>query len=193
MIVLGTSRGAIVGMALAAAQRDSLAGIILNDLGAELDALGLERILTWLGRDIDFANWEEAANNLKSMHQDRFIGLDTGGWERFARSVYRERNGRIAPDYDLNLGSAMREGLSADRPAQAAAVNLWPLFAALADVPALLLRGENSDLLSAETAWKMMGTKPDLETVTVKGRGHVPFLDEPEAVAAIDTFLSRID
>jgi pimeloyl-ACP methyl ester carboxylesterase len=193
VVVLGTSRGAIVAMALAASQRDSVAAVILNDLGAELDAAGLERITALVGRDAAFANWEEAANSLKDAYHDRFIGIDTGGWETFARAVYREKSGRIVPDYDLNLGLAMREGASGNRPAQSATVNLWPLFDALSGVPSLLVRGENSDLLSAETARKMKGAKPDLEVATVRGRGHVPFLDEPEAVAAIDAFLSRID
>jgi pimeloyl-ACP methyl ester carboxylesterase len=192
-VVLGTSRGAIVAMALAAAQRDSLAGVILNDLGAELDAVGLERIMALVGQNADFASWEAAADSLKIAYQDRFIGVDAGGWERFARAIYREKNGRIVPDYDLNLGSAMRCGASDGRPAQAGSVNLWPMFAALSDVPTLLLRGENSDLLSARTAWKMKGVKPDLVITTVNGRGHVPFLDEPEAIVAIDAFLGRID
>jgi len=192
-IVLGTSRGAIVAMALAAMQRDTVAGVILNDLGAELDAVGLERIMALVGRHAEFATWEEAADSLKATHQDRFIGVEADRWEQFARAIYREKNGRIVPDYDLNLGLAMREGASAGRPAQAGAVNLWPLFAALSDVPALLLRGENSDLLSPQTASKMKAVKPDLVTATIKGRGHVPFLDEPEAIAAIDAFLDRID
>jgi pimeloyl-ACP methyl ester carboxylesterase len=193
VVVLGTSRGAIVAMALAGAQRDSLAGVILNDLGTELDAVGLERIMALVGQNADFANWEAAAHSLKIAHQVRFIGVDAGGWERFARAIYREKNGRIVPDYDLNLGLAMRDGASNGRPAQAGTVNLWPLFTALSDLPMLLLRGENSDLLSAQTAWNMKGVKPDLVIATIKGRGHVPFLDEPEAIAAIDAFLGRID
>jgi pimeloyl-ACP methyl ester carboxylesterase len=193
VVVLGTSRGAIVAMALAAAQRDSLAGVILNDIGAELDAVGLQRIMALVGQHADFTNWQAAADSLKIAYQDRFIGVDADGWERFARAIYRERNGRIVPDYDLNLGSTMREGASDGRPAQAEALNLWPLFAALSDVPTLLLRGENSDLLSTQTVWKMKAAKPDLGITTVKGRGHVPFLDESEAIDAIDAFLELID
>ena len=193
VVVLGTSRGAIVAMALAAAQRDNVAGVILNDLGAELDTVGLERIMALVGQHADFGSREAAADSLKIAYHDRFIGVDAAGWERFARAIYREKNGRIVPDYDLNLGSAMRDRVSDGRPAQARTVNLWPLFAALSDVPTLLLRGENSDLLSAQTACKMKKVKPDLVIATIQGRGHVPFLDEPEAIAAIDAFLDRID
>jgi pimeloyl-ACP methyl ester carboxylesterase len=191
VVVLGTSRGAIVAMALAAVQPDCLAGVILNDLGTELDPAGLERILAMVGRHVEFANWKAAANSLKIAHQDRFIGVNESGWERFARAIYREESGRIVPDYDLNLGSAMGAGGSNGRP-QAGTVNLWQLFAALSGMPALLLRGENSDLLSAQTAAKMKSVKPDLVIATIKGRGHVPFLDEPDAITAIDTFLDDI-
>ena len=59
-------------------------------------------------------------------------------------------------------------------------------------MPALVLRGENSRLLSGATVAAMQAAKPDLKAVTVKDRGHVPFLDEPEAVAAIDGFLNAI-
>ena len=192
VVVFGTSRGAIVAMALAAAQRESLAGVILNDLGAEFTPQGLDRIMALVGRDERFANWEEAANTLRTAYQARFIGVDARGWHRFAQAIYREKDGSIVPDYDLNLGNAMTER-SSDRPAQSAAVNLWPLFAALSGVPSLLVWGENSDFLSAETVSKMRRAKPDLDLAKVKGRGHVPFLNEPEAVAAIDAFLSRID
>jgi pimeloyl-ACP methyl ester carboxylesterase len=158
-----------------------------------LDAAGLERIMALVGQHAEFATWEAAAQSLKAVHQDRFVGVEAGRWKEFARAIYREENGRIIPDYDLNLGLAMREGAPHGRTAQAGAVNLWPLFAALSNVPALLLRGENSDLLSAQTALKMKGVKPDLVVAPVKSRGHVPFLDEPDAIAAIDAFLGRID
>ena len=193
VVVLGTSRGAIVALALAAAQRDSVAGVILNDLGAELEAAGLERIMAMVGQHVDYANWEAAADSLKNAHQDHFIGIEAGGWDRFARAIYREENGRILPDYDLHLGLAMRDGGSSGRPAQAGTVNLWPLFNSVSNLPMLLLRGENSDLLSTQTTRKMKSAKPDLAVTTIKGRGHVPFLDEPEAISAIDAFLGRID
>jgi pimeloyl-ACP methyl ester carboxylesterase len=72
------------------------------------------------------------------------------------------------------------------------AIPLWPLFSALNDVPTLVLRGENSDLLSAGTVAKMAALKRDLKSATVQQRGHAPFLDEPEAINTIDTFLHEI-
>ena len=87
---------------------------------------------------------------------------------------------------DPNIGEAVRAA-----PA-AAAPDLWPVFAALASVPTLVLRGASSDILSSATLERMQAAKPDLARVEVPNRGHVPLLDEPEAVAAIDTFLARL-
>jgi pimeloyl-ACP methyl ester carboxylesterase len=73
-----------------------------------------------------------------------------------------------------------------------AAPDLWPVYAALAPVPTLAIRGELSDVLSEATFERMAREKPDLERLTVARRGHPPLLDELESVAAIDDFLARL-
>jgi pimeloyl-ACP methyl ester carboxylesterase len=191
IIVLGTSRGGIVAMAMAAARKGAIKAVILNDIGAEIDARGLDRIAAFVGREIPFVNWDEAAAALKRSYGAMFPNVTDARWREFAGAIYRETDGKIVPDYDPRLGEAMREAGNSGR-AQSANVDLWPLFAALNEIPALVLRGENSDLLSAATLAKMRGAKPDLAFATVKDRGHAPFLDESEAVAAIDAFLAAI-
>ena len=192
VIVLGTSRGGIVAMALAATHHSRLAGVILNDIGAQLEASGLARIMEMLGRKFEYRDWHEAALALKEANQGSFLDVGDAGWMGFAKAIYRNSGDRIVPDYDLNLAKALRGKESSNRPAPAENVKLWPLFGALNGIPVLLLRGANSDLLSEETATKMGVFKPDMAIVTVDKRGHVPFLDEPEAVAAIDKFLQEI-
>jgi pimeloyl-ACP methyl ester carboxylesterase len=78
------------------------------------------------------------------------------------------------------------------KPGGEAGVDMWPGVAALAGRPVLLLRGELSELISAETQAKMLAMLPGAEAVTVPRVGHAPMLDEPEAVAAIDRLLARI-
>ncbi len=78
------------------------------------------------------------------------------------------------------------------RDALAAALDLWPLWASLAGLPLLAIRGALSDILSAETFARMRAEKPDLARLTVANRGHVPLLDEPECLSAIDDFLARL-
>jgi pimeloyl-ACP methyl ester carboxylesterase len=70
--------------------------------------------------------------------------------------------------------------------------DMWTLFDALPMVPLALLRGANSGLISPATAAAMSARRPDLVVTVVADRGHVPFLDEPEAVAAIAAFLARV-
>lgn len=190
--VLGTSRGGIVAMAMAATKPAALGAVILNDIGGEIEAEGLARIVEFIGRESPMADWDDAVRGLKRTYGRMFPNVPDARWMEFARAIYREAEGRIVPDYDPRLGDAMREAGASGR-AQGTNVNLWPLFAALAKVPALVLRGENSDLLSAATLEKMKEAKPDLMAITIKDRGHVPFLDEAPAVQAIDDFLRRVD
>ena len=190
IVVLGTSRGGIVAMAMATA-KTAVKAVVLNDIGAEIEAQGLDRISAFVGREMPFASWDQAASFLKEIYSSAFLHVPDARWREFAEAIYRETDGRIVPDYDPKLGDAMREPNGSGR-AQGANVNLWPLFAALKDIPTLVLRGENSDLLSAVRVGKMREAKLDLAATTVKDRGHAPFLDEPEAVEAINAFLETI-
>jgi pimeloyl-ACP methyl ester carboxylesterase len=187
VIVLGTSRGGLVGMALASLP-GVVAAMILNDIGAELDAAGLDRIYDATGREESYDSWEAAAASLKQSYGAAFPDVSDAQWLGSARARFRALEDRIVPDYDLKLGDATRTGGTTRR----GSASLWPLYDQLLSRPLLLLRGENSDLLSDETVRKMQERKADLVTVTVPGRGHPPFLDEPEAVAAIDGFLADL-
>jgi len=188
-IVLGTSRGGLIAMAMATMRPTALKGVILNDIGPELTPTGLRRILDFVGREPDHASWEEAAAATKAANAAGFTDLSDDRWLAFARARFREDNGRIAPDYDPKLGDATREAFAAPPKG---APDPWAVFGALAETPALVLRGANSDLLSEAAVDKMKAAKPDLETATVANRGHAPLLDEPEAVAAIEAFLERL-
>lgn len=193
VIVLGTSRGGVIAMTMASFAPGLVAAAILNDMGAQLDASGLERIYQVLRSPPSFASWEDATQALKRNNERLFPNVGEDRWREFARALYREHEGRIVGNYDPKFPRAILEGSGTNPRTDAGAADLWKWFAALRDVPALVLRGENSELLSAGTVAEMKVRKPDLATVMVKDRGHVPFLDEPEAVAAIDAFLSGID
>ena len=192
VIVLGTSRGGVIAMTIAAAKPDVLAGAILNDMGAQLDHEGLERIYSVMRSPPNFSGWQQAADALKRYSGTRFPNVTDARWLSFAHDVYREENGRIVGDYDPKFPQAILDGRGTNPRTEDGAANLWKWFQALSAIPTLVLRGENSDLLSDTTVSEMTRAKRDLATVLVKDRGHVPFLDEPEAVAAIDDFLSRI-
>jgi pimeloyl-ACP methyl ester carboxylesterase len=192
VIVLGTSRGGVIAMTMAAFAPAILAGAILNDMGAQLDAAGLERIYRNLRSPPSYTGWDEAAAALKAANEALFPNVSEERWRRFAHALYREGEGRIVGDYDPRFPAAILAGSGTNPRTEAGAANLWKWFGALGPIPALVLRGENSELLSEETVAAMIAAKPDLASTIVKDRGHVPFLDEPEAVAAIDTFLAGL-
>ncbi len=188
-IFLGASRGAAETMFLGAVRPTVIKGAILVDFGPDIDPAGLHRIANYItDKPVRFTSWAEAGAALKQMDDGQIQGFDDGQWEKFARMLFREEvAGTITIDYDPNLGKALAANMDIINDEN---FNLWPQFIGLSRVPVLVLRGENSDLLAADTAEEMTRRHPDCKLVTVKDRGHCPFLDEPEAKKAIDDFLA---
>lgn len=187
--VIGTSRGGIAAMLMAAKAGERLAGVLLNDIGPRIEKAGLLRIRSYLGTDPQFTGWSAAVKALKSTNP----GLETLGetqWQAFARRVFREVNGSPRADYDASLAAGFP---SAEDIAAGKVPELWGLLEAMKAIPVTVLRGEHSDLLSAETVDDMRKRLPQLAAVTVADRGHVPFLDEPESLAAIAAWLAEVD
>jgi pimeloyl-ACP methyl ester carboxylesterase len=185
-VVVGTSLGGLVTMTVAALQLQRIAGAILNDVGPVIDRAGIKRIKTYLGRDVRFASWDEAADAIERAFSDAFPRYTDADWVRMAKRNCREEDGQIRFDYDM----AIAVPFNAPPPVE---VDLWPLFAALSQKPVLVVRGARSDLLTPETAERMRAASPLVQLATVPDVGHAPELNEPEAVAAIDQFLRRFD
>lgn len=183
--VIGTSRGGLVAMLMAAAAPQRVAGLLLNDIGPRLEKDGLLRIRSYLGRDLAASGWPEAVVKLKAANPG-IVNLPESGWEAFARRLFREENGSVRADYDPRLAVAFP---TAETIETGSIPELWHLYETAA--PVTVLRGANSDLLSAATVEEMLLRHADAEAVTVADRGHVPFLDEPQSWAAIERLLSR--
>ena len=187
--IIGTSRGGIVAMVMAARALPRMAGVLFNDIGPRIDVEGLLRIRSYLGGDPQFDDWAAAVAAIKATNPG-FPGLSEAEWLGFARRVFREDNGRPRADYDPGLA---RNFPSAEDIRAGKMPELWALLDLMADVPSAVLRGEHSDLLSAETVARMQRHHRALAAVTVPDRGHVPFLDEPASKAAIAEWLARVD
>lgn len=184
-IFIGTSLGGLVTMVVAGLAPQRIAAAVLNDVGPELGRVGLERILAYMDGDWFFANWSEAGRQIAAKNGHLPAHFGDHEWERVARRLCREESGKIRFDYD----PAIREQATAADPA--APVDMWPLFRALAAAPLLIIRGECSDLLSASALDSMVASSSGAVAVTVPGVAHAPDLEEPAAVAAMDTFLER--
>lgn len=185
VVVIGTSLGALMGMAMAAAQPQRIAGVVLNDAGPEIDPVGWRRIIAYAGKLPPVSSWAEAIAQTRSIYGPALPGLDDSAWLDFARRGYRENDkGVPVPDVDPKIRAVIEQ-------APATPADTWPLYAAIKGVPMLVIRGALSDLLSEATVRRMVREKPGVEQVTVANRGHTPLLDEPEALEAIDAFMAR--
>lgn len=185
-IFIGTSLGGLVTMAISVTAPERIAGAILNDVGPDVDPSGIERILTYVGKDLRFKSWDEAANTISRNYGGSFKRYTHDDWMKMAQRNCREENGEIRFDYDMAIAEPFRNA-GATPP-----VDLWPFFTALAQKPLLVVRGEQSDLLTAATASRMQTVALHMKLAVVAGVGHAPELSEPEAVRAIDAFLDSL-
>jgi pimeloyl-ACP methyl ester carboxylesterase len=185
-IFVGTSLGGLVTMTMAAIARDRIAATILNDVGPDVDPSGVNRILTYVGNDRRFKSWDEAADAIAANYGAAFERYSHEDWVQMAKRNCREENGEVRFDYDM----AIAEPFKTSGPTPH--VDLWPLFRSLGSKPLLVIRGEKSDLLTANTTARMRDAVPDMKLAIVPGVGHAPELNEPEAVEAIDAFLASL-
>lgn len=185
VVVIGTSLGGILGMALAVATPGRLAGVVLNDIGPAVHRGGMDQIIANLRSARAQPDWESVINGMRERFD--WISPDDGAaWAELARNQYREGDdGMLHPDWDIKL----LKPLLHDRPSSD---GLWLMFRALRHVPTLALRGALSNVLSARTFDRMAAEHPNLLRVTVAGVGHAPTLREPEAERAIDAFLAGL-
>lgn len=183
--ILGTSRGGLIAMGLAATVKTRLIGVALNDIGPELDPRGLEVIKDYIGRNPPQKTHAEAAA-IRETHMPGFVNVPEGRWLEEVRKQFREAPDGLQIRYDPKLRDAVLEAGAQPAP------DLWPLFDAFEGLPLCAIRGANSDLLSAETLTEMQRRRPDMITAVVPDRAHIPFLDEPEAVDALRRWIGAM-
>jgi pimeloyl-ACP methyl ester carboxylesterase len=187
-VIVGTSRGALISMVLAAMRPALLAGVVMNDAGPEIDGRGLVRIRTYVEKGSDFANWSQAVAAVKAIGRTHFPNWDDAMWARQARRIYAEENGKVVRRYDPALMKTL-SAIDLDHPLPA----MWPQFEGLANVPVLVVRGANSDLLSEQTLAKMHARHASMESVIVPDQGHAPDLGTEGLPARIASFMARIE
>lgn len=187
-VFVGTSRGGILTMLMAAVRPAAIAGAVLNDIGPVLETEGLVRIKGYVGKLPTPANYDDAARILARLFGPQFPKLGHDDWVRSAQRTYKDKDGILVADYDVALARALE-----DFDPGKALPDLWPQFEALKPVPVMAIRGANSDLLSATTVNEMGQRHPDLETLVVPDQGHAPLLAEADVIARIAAFVRRCD
>ena len=187
-VFVGTSRGGILTMLSAVARPRVIAGAVLNDIGAVIEAAGLMRIKGYVGKLPQPLDWNDAAEMLRRLFGAHFPKLTSDDWAAFARRTFAERDGKLVPSYDPKL-SQILAGVDAEHPLPA----LWKEFGALAGMPLLVVRGANSDLLSPETVEAMRAAHPGLQVLEVPDQGHAPLLMESDVISRIGKFIAECE
>uniref|UniRef100_A0A9E8CMK6 Alpha/beta hydrolase n=1 Tax=Bosea sp. NBC_00436 TaxID=2969620 RepID=A0A9E8CMK6_9HYPH len=187
-VLVGTSRGGLLTMALAAARPTLIQGVVFNDVGPVIDARGLLRIRGYVGKLPSPRSFQEGAEILKRLSDQQFSALGEAEWEMMARRTWTDRDGTLRPDYDVKLMKVLEElDLEAPLPV------LWTYFDALKAVPMLAIRGANSDLLAEKTLEEMAERHPDCEIYTAPGQGHAPLLGTKDMIRRIAKLIGRAE
>ncbi len=206
---VGTSMGGLIGMALGGAEvlsaRMRQAGVgrpggvgpvlpdggwhvgkmVLNDVGPRLHTQALARIGEYVGTPVEVADFDAAVAYVRNVSA-AFGPHSDEQWRELAEHVFVERDGRWIKHYDLKLAApfAVRD----DAAAAAGEQLLWQAYEAL-DCPLLIVRGQQSDLLLAETAAEMCRRNPRAHLLELPGVGHAPTLKADSQIAPLAQFL----
>ncbi|MGA7324104.1 MAG: alpha/beta hydrolase [Rhodomicrobium sp.] len=186
--IIGTSRGGIIAMLLAVMRPSAIGCAVLNDIGPVIETAGLARIMGYAGKIPVPRDWEEANRAVREMNKHQFTALDDAGWDEFTRQTFNDVDGKPAAGYDPNVGKALSE-VDISKPTP----TMWEHFESLLQKPLMVLRGENSDILSASTVHEMQAHHPAMAHVLIRNEGHAPLLLDRFSHRLIGDFLAEAD
>ena len=187
-VFIGSSRGGLLTMLLGVAHPTSLAGVVLHDIGPVIEPKGLARIKSYVGKLPQPRNFSEGAEILRRLFDAQFPKLTSERWLAAAQRTWKAVNGELVPIYDVRLARTLAE-FDIVRPLP----SMWSEFDALSRVPLLVIRGANSDILSAATVTAMHDRHITMETIEILDQGHVPLLDDVELIRRVADFVARCD
>ena len=179
---LGTSLGGLVGLVLASLPDSPVERLVLNDIGPGIEPAAMQRIASYVGRTLHFADEQEAERYVRLV-SGPFGQLSDADWQHLTRVVLRPRpKGGFEFNYDPAIAEAFRR-VTADTD-----FDLWPYYRRIT-CPTLVVRGESSDLLSRETAAAMATCGPHPRVVEIAGVGHAPMFLDAGQIALVRDFL----
>lgn len=188
-VFVGSSRGGLLSMHLAVAHPTAIAGVVLHDIGPVIEPKGLARLRSYVGKLPQPRNFPEGAEILRTVFHGQFPNLTPEQWLASAKHTWQQKDdGSLTPTYDVNLSRTLN-AIDIETPLPP----LWNEFEALARVPMLVIHGERSDILSAETVAAMSARHPGMEIIEVPDQGHVPLLDSHDIIQRVTDFVAKCD
>jgi pimeloyl-ACP methyl ester carboxylesterase len=187
-VFVGSSRGGLLTMLLAVAHPTAIAGAVLHDIGPVIEPKGLARIKSYVGKLPQPRSFAEGSEILRRLFSAQFPKLSAEDWLAAAKRTWKTKDGELVPTYDVQLARTLTE-IDIERPLPP----MWAEFDALARVPVLVIRGGNSDILSAETVTAMKEHHPATDVIEVPDQGHVPVLAGEELLNRIAVFIAKCD
>ena len=188
VILVGTSLGGLCSLALAGLKVEQIKGLVINDIGPEIELAGLQRIKDYVVNDTPIDSWDNAVDRTRQLHSHAFPTFNDEDWLSFTRNIYRSNDeGKPELNYDPAIASAMTT-----RDKEPEIVDPWDAYKLIPKIPMLLIRGALSDILSTSCVEKMRTIHPHMDFVEVDHRGHAPLLNESECLSAIDRLIDRV-
>ncbi|HEX2654749.1 MAG TPA: alpha/beta hydrolase [Xanthobacteraceae bacterium] len=188
-VFVGTSRGGILTMLLATLRPEAIAGVVLNDIGPVIEPAGLMRIKGYVGKLPTPSSFEDGAEILRRLGEAQFPKLKSEDWLRQAKRTWTEKSGEFVLLYDPALAATLQD-FDPEKPVP----DLWAQFDALAEKPLMIIRGANSDILSAKTIEAMRARRASYtEAIEVPDQGHAPLLVEPGIIKQIENFVGHCE
>jgi len=187
-VFVGSSRGGILTMLLAVAHPTAIAGAVLHDIGPVIEAKGLARLKSYVGKLPQPRSFAEGAEIQRRLFDAQFPKLTDEQWLANAKRTWKTDDGALVPTYDVRLARTLAE-VDIERPLP----TTWNEFDALKRVPVLVIRGANSDILSAATVAAMQARDPGLEAIEIPDQGHVPLLEGEDLIRRIAEFVGSCE
>lgn len=181
---VGTSMGGLIGMVMAATPGSKMRRFVINDIGPVIERASLDRIAGYVGKTPMFPTYMALFEAVQPINATFGPLSDEQKHHMVKISVQERADGQWEFKIDPKIGDAFRAGLK--QPA----ADMWPLWGAVKQ-PILILRGVNSDLLSAATLEKMVVTHPDAQAITIADTGHAPMIMDEPTINSVKQFLPQ--
>jgi pimeloyl-ACP methyl ester carboxylesterase len=178
---LGVSLGGLIGMMLAAQPKTPIRRLVLDDIGSYVGVEALQRIAGYVGQDPSFPDRAGLEAYVREINSG-YGPLTDAQWAHLVEhGSRRDETGAWRQHYDPKIAEPFKQGFSEP-------VALWPLWGLIA-CPVLILRGAESDILTAETAAEMVARKPGTDLVEFPGVGHAPMLMDGPQIGVVRDWL----